>query len=88
MRESNDSQLNLFSLQKNLLQVWESLNVDEYYQNLILSHLDSLPGHEAQSVIAKEIKATHEGSSQYFKLAERLRVRKKELMTLSTLVGG
>jgi hypothetical protein len=68
--------------------VWDSLNVDEYYQNLILTHLDSLPGHEAQSVIAKEIKATHEGNSPYFKLAERLRVRKKELNELSHLVGG
>lgn len=68
--------------------MWQNLNVDEYYQNLILSHLDSLPGHEAQSAITKEIKATHEGSSQYFKLAERLRSRKKELAALSSLVGG
>lgn len=44
MHESSDPQLDLFSLQKNLLQVWENLNVDEYYQNLILTHLDSLPG--------------------------------------------
>lgn len=80
--------MTLFSLQKNLLQVWENLNVDEYYQNLILAHLDSLPGQEAQSVITKEIKATHEGSSPYFKLAERLRSRKKELAALSSLVGG
>lgn len=78
--------MTLFSLQKNLLQAWENLNVDEYYQNLILAHLDSLPGQEAQSVIAKEIKATHEGSSPYFKLAERLRSRKKELAALSSLV--
>jgi hypothetical protein len=75
--KADTSPINLFTMQKNLLQVWENLNVDEFYQNLMLSYLDSLSGNDAQNLIAKEIKATHEGSSQYFKLTEKLQKRKK-----------
>jgi len=33
----------LVSLQKNLLEVWEESKVEEYYQNIILTYLDTLP---------------------------------------------
>jgi hypothetical protein len=39
---SANDQEQLVSLQKKLLKVWEEFNVEEYYQNIILSYLDSL----------------------------------------------
>lgn len=37
----------LLSLQKKLLLVWEKQDVDEYYQNLLLNYMDSLPEEQA-----------------------------------------
>ena len=53
----------LLSLQKKLLQVWEKQDVDEYYQNLLLNYMDSLPEEQALALITREIRAAHEGTS-------------------------
>ena len=49
----------LLSLQKKLLQVWEKQDVDEYYQNLLLNYMDSLPEEQALALITREIRASH-----------------------------
>jgi hypothetical protein len=50
---SANDQEQLVSLQKNLLKVWEEFNVEEYYQNIILSYLDSLSDSQAREEITK-----------------------------------
>jgi ATP-dependent Lon protease len=72
----------LFALQSDLLEIWTKLEVEEYYQNIVLAHLDTLPLTEAEERISKEIKDTYEGRSSYFKLTEQLKYRKQALSTL------
>jgi len=45
------------------MMVWEKQDVDEYYQNLLLNYMDSLPEEEALALITREIRASHEGTS-------------------------
>jgi hypothetical protein len=81
-----DSGEDLLSLQKKLAQVWEKQDVDEYYQNLLLNYMDSLPEEEALALITREIRLAHEGTSSFFKLADVIKDRKKELVALGSLI--
>ena len=39
--------LNMYRLQEKLLEVWSKNNVEDFYQNIFLGHLDTLPFPEA-----------------------------------------
>lgn len=45
-------------LQLNLLNTWTRFKVAEYYQNIVLAHLDEHQPSEAEEHIRKEIKLT------------------------------
>ena len=74
-------------LQKTLLSLWIEAQVDEQYQDLILTHLDQLPSHLVEEAMTAEIKQLREGSHAFLKINTRNRNRAKLLETLSSLLN-
>jgi hypothetical protein len=54
----NQATNSLYSLQSRLLEAWTALKVEDYYQNIVLHHLDEMSLPQAEEAIAKEIRDT------------------------------
>ena len=79
LRMSENSSLSLYNIHTSLLKMWTENQVDELYQRVFLTYLDSLSEPEGKKEIMREYQRMLDNRSHYNKIRELNNFREETL---------
>ena len=79
LRMAENSSLSLYNIHTSLLRMWTENQVDELYQRVFLTYLDSLSESEGKKEILREYQRMLDNRSHYNKIRELNNFREETL---------
>ena len=79
LRMSENSSLSLYNIHTSLLKMWTENQVDELYQRVFLTYLDSLSEPEGKKEIMREYQRMLDNRSHYNKIRDLNNFREETL---------